>query len=432
MDPAAGVDAAGDLWVRDGRIVARPAAVPPDAVVVNAAGLLVLPGLIDLHVHLREPGDEAAETVRSGSCAAARGGFTTVVAMPNTQPAADTPEAVRRLIERGAQAGWVDVLPAAAITRGRMGRALTDFRALRDGGAVAFTDDGSTVADDALMHRALREAGALGLPVLDHALHQGLAGSGVMREGPMSRRAGFPGIPPEAETAVVERDIRLARQTGAAVHIQHVSAAGSVALIRAARREGLAVSGEATPHHLTFTDADAAGGDPDFKMNPPLGTAEDRAALLAAVADGTLEALATDHAPHAAAAKARGFADAPFGVVGLETAVAATFTALVIAGHLNVPGWAARWTVGPARVLGRRPPDLRPGSRADLILLDPSAAFTVDPAAFVSRSRNTPFKGRSLTGMVLATFRGGRPTWLARELLARGLPDGLVDTPRRS
>ncbi len=413
-----GAEAPEPLCIRDGRLVEAPPAPPPDARVIEADGLFAVPALIDLHVHLREPGDEAAETVTSGTRAAAAGGFGRVVCMPNTRPPLDRPELVRATIARAAEAGFAQVLPAACLTRDRAGGEPADLAALAEAGATAFTDDGSTVADDATMRAAMTAAARLGRPVFDHAQDPAAERSGVLHEGAASRRLGLPGIPAEAEVRVVARDLALARETGCALHIQHLSTAGAVALLREARAAGLPVTAEATPHHLAFCDEDIPAGDTNYKMNPPLRSAADREALLEAVADGTIACLATDHAPHTAAAKARGFREAPFGVVGLETAVGATWTALVRAGRLRPEDWLRRWTEGPARVLGLPPPELAPGAPADLALLDLETPWTVDPARFLSRSRNTCFAGRTLVGQCRLTVRAGRVAWRATPLPA--------------
>ena len=275
---------------------------------------------------------------------------------------------------------------------------------------MAFTDDGATVADDALMAAALQHAQALSRPVFDHALDPTLAGQGVMHAGAYAAKLGLPGIPSEAETVVVERDIRLAEATGCAIHVQHLSAAGSVELVRDARRRGIPVSAELTPHHLALTDADVQPDRADcFKMNPPVRSASDRAALVEAICDGTIECFATDHAPHTAAAKSKGFVGAPFGVIGLETAVGVTYTLLVKSGKMPLPDWIARWTLGPARILGQSPPSLAIGAPADFTVLDLSSEWTVHADAFASKSRNTPFEGWSLTGRAVWTFLGGNP-----------------------
>lgn len=418
IDPARGSDAVRPVYIENGVL----SDTPPDGsdcVRLDASGLTLVPGLIDLHVHLREPGDELAETLASGSRAAARGGFTAIVAMPNTQPPVDTIERVRwmRRCTPGAR-----ILPSACITLGREGRRPADFRGLAEAGAAAFTDDGSTVPDDSVLETALRACQAVGRPLLDHAQSPEAAARGVIREGRTAQRLGLPGIPPEAETAAVARDLGLAARTDAPLHVQHLVGAESVELLRNARRKGIPVSAEATPHHLALCVDDIPGDDADFKMNPPLGSREDRQALQQAVADGTVEAFATDHAPHTAAAKAGGFRNAPFGVVGLETAVGATFTTLVRTGRMPLGDWVARWTSGPAGILRRPAPCLAPGQPADLAVLDLATEWTVDEQAFLSRSRNTPFRKRRLTGRAVLTLCEGRIAWISDKMRGRTDP----------
>lgn len=414
LDPAAKKDTLGDLFIQNGVFAPVPCTLPADTVVIEAQGLVAAPGLIDLHVHLREPGHEAAETVASGCLAAARGGFTTIVVMPNTNPALDTPEQVAALAKRAAAANLIHVLPAPCITRSRSGQEVADLAALAKAGAVAFTDDGCTVSKNDVMEAAMQEAGRLNIPVMDHALDGKLAGHGVMHEGACSRVLGLPGIPSEAETIIVQRDIQLSRLTGCAMHIQHLSAAGSVDLIRVARKEGLRVSGELTPHHLALTDAMVQADKPEcYKMNPPVRSEADRAALVEGLLDGTIACFATDHAPHTAATKAKGFLTAPFGVVGLETAVGVTYTFLVKKGLMTALEWVARWTTEPARLIGRRVPTLAHGAPADLVLLDLDAEWTVKASEFASKSRNTPFDGWSLIGRATKTFCDGRLVWSA-------------------
>ena len=415
IDPETGRDETADVFIADGRVQVRPTSLPPQTRTIDACNRLVVPGFIDLHVHLREPGNESAETVLTGCRAAARGGFTTVVAMPNTNPPLDSPEEVRHLARRAMEAGAARVLAAPCITRGRAGTEVADLEALAEAGAAAFTDDGSTVADAAVMAAALRRAARLNRLVMDHALDPVLAGKGVMYEGEWSRRFGLPGVPAAAEHTIVARNIRLAEQTGCAVHIQHVSVAGSVRLIREARRRGVRVSAEVTPHHLALTDADVRPDDPRrFKMSPPLGSLADCHALREAVADGTIEAFATDHAPHTAESKARGVLAAPNGVIGLETAVGVTHSTLVRHGLMSLQDWVARWTTGPARLLGRPAPTLAPGAPADVTVLDLDSEWSVDTAAFASKSRNTPFDGWLLQGRAICTVCAGRITWQER------------------
>lgn len=408
LDPATGRDEAADFWVRDGRVIAPPGASAPDAIQVDASGLVLAPSLIDLHVHLREPGNDAAETIESGTRAAAAGGFGTVVSMPNTTPPADTPERIRDTIEKARRAGFSRVLPSACMTRDRGGTAPSDLEALAAAGAAIFTDDGSTVPADDVFRAVLLRARALGRVVMDHAQDPGAERRGVLHAGTAARRLGLPGIPSSAEAGVVARDFRLAGETGCAVHIQHLSSREGVELVREARRAGIRASAEVTPHHLALCDEDIPRDDANWKMNPPLRAPADRDALVEAVCDGTLECFATDHAPHTAAGKALGIARAPFGIVGLETAVGVTYTTLVRSGRMDRMTWLRRWTTGPARILALPPPSLEPGAPAEFCLFDFDTEWIVDPGEFRSRSSNSPFLGRRLTGRAVATYFGGR------------------------
>ena len=414
LDPLTGRDEIGDLYVEGSRIVSSLSPLSGPVNLVDAAGMTIVPGLIDLHVHLREPGNEEAETVESGCRAAARGGFTTIVAMPNTSPPIDTPEAVAHLLDRAKAIDLCRVLVAACITRGRAGKAIADMPALKRAGAVAVTDDGATVPDDSLMREAMLAARRSKLLLMDHALDPVLAVGGVMHEGARSRELHLPGIPSEAETMTVSRDIRLAQQTGCALHLQHLSAAGSIDLVHDARARGLGVSAETTPHHLALTDGDMDEADPDFKMSPPIRAEADREALLTAVANGDIQALATDHAPHRAIDKARGFLAAPFGVVGLETAVGITYAVLVEAGRMSAMEWLRRWTLGPAAVLGLPAPSIQAGQPADLTVLDLRNPWTVDTTRFASKSKNSPFKGMALRARAVLTLYDGVMTWDGR------------------
>ncbi|MDR2849189.1 MAG: dihydroorotase [Verrucomicrobiota bacterium] len=412
LDPAKGRDETADLIIRGG-VIQPPGSDTSGLPRRNAAGLIAAPGFWDVHVHFRDPGAPAAETRRTGAEAAAAGGFTHVVTMPNTAPAGDSPEWVREQTEDASLP--VRILPAACVTRARQGREPADLEALAAAGAAAFTDDGAMVADDAVMRAAMLRARALGKPVMDHAVVPALAGNGVIRDCPLARRLGLPLFPPEAEAEAVRRDIRLCRETGCATHIQHISCAASVDAIRAARAEGLPVTGEASPHHLALAAGDIPADDGNYRMNPPLGTGADVDAIRAAVLDGTLTLFATDHAPHTAETKNHGFLKAAFGVIGLETALGVTWDTLVRREPaLPLLDWVARWTTGPAALLGMPPPTLAPGARADLVLIDPSP-WTVRPEAFRSRSRNTPFGGRVLHARPVLTVCEGRTTHAAEE-----------------
>jgi dihydroorotase len=368
-----------------------------------------VPGLIDLHVHLRVPGPGEAETIETGTRAAAEGGVTTLVTMPNTEPVVDTPARVRSLSSMARSRGAVNVLVAAALTRGQGGRELADLERLAAAGAAAFSEDGRPVMNAELMRRALVRARKLGLRVLDHAEDLDLAGAGVLHEGRAARRLGVPGISAASETLAVRRDIALAELTGGPLHVCHVSCAESVELVREAKRRGLDVTCEAAPHHFTLCDDDVPGSRraADFKMKPPLRTRADREALLEGLADGTVDAIATDHAPHTPRRKALGLARAPFGVIGLETLLPLSM-ALVRRGVLRPRRLVELLSSGPARILGLKSKGrLAPGADADVTLIDPRASWLVD-GRFASLSRNSPFTGRRLRGLAAATVVGGR------------------------
>jgi dihydroorotase len=397
-----------DVLIDDGRIAAVGADLGNGHRVLDAGGCLVAPGLVDLHVHLREPGREESESVETGSRAAALGGFTAVVAMPNTEPAIDSAGVVREVLELGRRAGLCDVRPAGAITVGREGQLLAPMAEMAALGVRVFTDDGRGVQDSRLMRRALEYAAGLGVLLAQHCEDESLSAGGHMHEGAWSSRLGIPGAPAEAEDLMVQRDVALARLTGGRVHFQHLSSAGAVALVRAAKAEGLAVTAEVTPHHLTLTDECCAGYDPVFKVNPPLRTAADVAALRDAVADGTVDAIATDHAPHAQELKEGAFDEAPPGMIGLETALGIGLT------ELGLPPRAllALLSWQPAAVAGlgdEHGGPIAEGRPANLCVVDPTASWVVEPARSASRSRNTPFAGRTLTGRVRHTILRGDP-----------------------
>ena len=410
VDPASGLDAVGDILVEDGRVAAigGTASVRPDRT-VEAAGLVVVPGLIDLHVHLREPGFEAKETVATGLRAAVRGGFTAVCAMPNTDPVNDAPEVTERILAAARRAGLARVLPIAAVTRGSKGADLVDMPALVASGAVAFSDDGRPVTDSRLMRRALVAAAAAGAFVVDHCEDRALFEGGAVNEGPAAGRLGLPGIPAAAEDIMVARNIVLAEAAGAPVHIAHLSTAGGVRMVREAKARGVRVTAEATPHHLLLADEDIPGPDPDYKMNPPLRSRADVAALVEGLRTGTIDVLATDHAPHTPAEKARPFAEAPFGIVGLETAVPLLLDRLVRPGIVSLPRLVELLSTSPARLLGLAAKGrIAPGADADLTLLDLDLETVVDRAQFESKGRNTPFHGWRLRGGPVMTIVGGR------------------------
>ena len=409
LDPARDLDRVAHVLIDGGRVVdvLTGGDVPQARATIDATGLWVTPGLIDMHVHLREPGGEHKETIATGAAAAVAGGFTTVAAMANTSPVNDDPEITRWMIARAEEANLARVLPIAAVTKGLAGETLTDFGALREAGAVAFSDDGMPIMDAAIMRRALVEGRRLGAAVITHAEDRTLTCGGVMHAGAVADRLGVRGIPDTAETAMVTRDCALAAETGAHVHVAHISTATAVAAVRAAQAAGTYVTAEATPHHFTL-DAEAVARHGTLaKMNPPLRTDADVAAVRAGLADGTLAVIASDHAPHHADEKARGMADAPFGIVGLETTVGLVL-ALVHAGVLSVHAAIRALTVGPARALGIDAGRLTAGGVADVTLIDPETRWTVDPDAFRSLSRNTPFGGMALRGKAVAVCLGGR------------------------
>lgn len=406
LDPASGRDETTDLIIRDG-VVQSPDAPADGLPCLDATGLIAAPGFWDAHVHFRDPGNAAAETRRSGAEAAAAGGFTHVVTMPNTTPAGDSAEWVREQIEDNLP---VKILPSACVTRGRLGQEIADLETLAAAGAVAFTDDGSMVADDAVMRAAILRAKALNRPVMDHAVVPSLAKDGVIRDCPLARRLGLPLFPPEAEVEAVVRDIRLCGETGCATHIQHISCADSVAAIRAARAEGLPVTGEASPHHLALAAEDIPGDDGNFRMNPPLGSRADVRAIRDGVLDGTLTLFATDHAPHTAETKNQGFLKAAFGIIGLETAIGVTWKIMVEEEGLSPLAWVALWTTGPAALLNQPAPSLAPDRVADLVLIDPRTPWRVEPNTFRSLSRNTPFAGWTLHARPVLTICQGQTT----------------------
>ncbi|MGB9405148.1 MAG: dihydroorotase [Candidatus Acidiferrales bacterium] len=406
IDPASGADAAQDVLL-DGDRIARvgPSLAAPDAEILNASGLIVAPGFIDLHCHLREPGQEISETIESGTRAAARGGFTAVCCMPNTQPVNDNASVTRSIVERAAAAGSVRVWPIGAASLGSKGEALAEIAGMQDAGIVAVSDDGKPVATAKLMRQVMDYCRSLGLPVIDHCEDPSLAAGGVMREGPTSIRLGLKGIPAASESICVGRDVELAALTGARLHIAHLSTRASLDYVRAAKKNGLAVTCEVTPHHFTLIDEDVVY-DSHYKMNPPLASRDDRDALLAGLADGAVDAIATDHAPHHPASKDVEFDRAPFGITGFETALALGLSELVHTKRISLARLVELFTAGPARILGidRK---IAPGAPADLTLFSADHPWTFRVSDSASRSRNTPFDGREFRGAPMATIVAG-------------------------
>jgi dihydroorotase len=409
IDPSRGLDQIADVLLEDGKIAAVGAGLgtPDGADVRDVRGRVVAPGLVDVHVHLREPGNEDVETIATGARAAAAGGFSAVCAMPNTDPVTDNQAAVGFIVRQSARAGLTRVYPIGAISVGQRGERLSEFGEMVGAGAVAVSDDGKPVASSHLMRTALEYARTFDIPVADHCEDPMLAAGGVMHEGLVSTRLGLKGIPAAAEEIMVGRDVVLAQLTGGHVHLCHMSTRGSAELIRRAKEQGIRVTAEVTPHHLALTDHACERYDTHAKMNPPLREAADVAALHQALKEGVIDCIASDHAPHAYDAKEAAFDDAPFGIVGLETAFGIVYTELVASGILTLPELLHRMSTAPAVAFRLAGGTLKPGAAADVVVLDVTARWSVDPAAFFSKSRNTPFGGRTLTGRAVLTVVGG-------------------------
>ena len=416
IDPSQQIDKISDLLIEDGRVKSIADSSPgsagilpgSDVEVFDARGLIVTPGFIDLHVHLREPGEEYKETIASGAAAAVAGGFTSICAMPNTRPVNDSASVTRFIIDKAREAGLARVYPVGAITLESKGEELAEMAEMKDAGAVAVSDDGRPVMDSQVMRHAMEYARDHGLIVVDHCQDLNLAAGGVINEGRYSTLLGLKGMSGAAEESHVARDIMLAELTGARVHIAHISTAGSVEMVRRAKRQGLAVTCEVTPHHLALTDAAVVGFDTNTKMSPPLRSEEDRAVLIEAARDGTIDAIATDHAPHHSDEKMFEYDRAPFGVVGLETALGVALTVLHHSGAVPLARIVEMLTTGPALAFSLPGGTLAEGSPADITVFDPEGEWTVEAQRFKSKSRNTPFAGWRLRGSVAATFARGR------------------------
>jgi dihydroorotase len=407
VDPATGLNAMTNLLIEDGKIAAVSGRPVQADQVIDAAGLVVAPGLVDLHVHLREPGFEYKETVETGCAAAAHGGVTTLVAMANTNPVTDCPEVVK-LVQDKAESTGVNVLPVGAVTVGQKGETLTDFDALKAAGVPAFSDDGVPIQNDTILRQALLKAKQLGMPVLDHCEDKDLVQNYAVNAGPVADELGLPGRPAIAEEMQVERDARLAEETGAHVHICHVSTAKSVDIIRQAKARGVPITCETCPQYFTLTEGEVLKQGTMARVNPPLRTQADVEGIIQGLQDGTIDAIVTDHAPHSAQEKAKPLAKAPSGMVGLETSLALTLTALYHTGKLPLPWIVAKMSTAPALILGQPKGTLAVGADADLVIFDPDEEWTIDPERFASKGRNTPFAGRTVKGKVKYTIAKGK------------------------
>jgi dihydroorotase len=417
IDPANGIDRVGDVYITDGKIAkidleGSARHVEKDETIIDATGLVVTPGLIDLHVHFREPGQSAKETIATGAKAAAAGGFTSVVCMPNTAPSVDSPSVVTWILEKAKAEACINVFPSGAITKGIAGEELAPIGSMRKAGIVALTDDGHCIQNPEIMRRALEYARMFNLTVMDHCQDYALVGKGVMHEGYWSTVLGLPGWPALGEEIIVSRNAQLAELTGTRIHCQHLSSGGSARILREARSRGVPISGEICPHHIALTDESIRTYDTNFKMNPPLRTQQDIDLLIEGVADGTITVLASDHAPHCSYEKEVEFDQAPFGILGLETEVGLFLDILVHKKKaINLARFVAMFTIEPARLLGLDRGTLSVGAPADITLLDPELEWTVDKEQSFSRSRNTPFHGWELKGRAVRTIVNGHTVW---------------------
>ena len=412
IDPASGSDRIADVIIENERI----AAVGPDlssmaAEILDASGVVVAPGFIDMHVHLREPGLEHAETIETGSRAAAAGGFTTICAMPNTAPVNDSATVTSYIIDRARKFALTNVLPIGAITKGSQGAELAAIGSMKNAGIVAISDDGSPVMNSRVMRRAMEFARSFDLPVIDHCEDLTLSAGGDMHEGPCSTRLGLRGIPSTAEDVMVARDILLAEATGVRFHVAHISTRAALRMVADAKRQGLQVTCEATPHHLSLTDRELTGYDSNFKMKPPLRSDSDRAALVEGVASGIVDVIATDHAPHPGSEKMQEFEKCPFGVIGLETALGVALEVLYHSGKIGLMRLVELFTTGPARVLHLNRGTLAVGAPADVTLFAPELEWTYDVNHSFSKSNNSPYHGKKFRGGPVATIVGGRIVW---------------------
>lgn len=410
LDPASRTDKVMDVLVKDGFITDMKENIDESLAdeVIDASGCMVMPGLIDLNAHFREPGYEHKETIRTGARAAARGGYTTVCMMPNTKPAIDNVDILNFVNEKADEVTDLNLYTIAAMTAGQEGEYLTDFEALKAAGAIAVSDNGGTIMNARTARQAMRQAAEVDIPVFAHCEDTNLAARGVMNAGERAKELGLFGIMDSVEDVIVARDILLAKNTGAKLHISHVSTKESAFIIKTAKEHGMDITAEVAPHHFTLTEQDVAGDDANFKINPPLRTAEDVKALKEALASGAIDVIATDHAPHHPTEKEKSFDEAPFGVVGLETAVPVTITELVRTGVLTPLQMVEKMSYNPAKILGIDRGELSPGKAADITIINPALEYEIDSNRFASKGKNTPFEGRHVYGKVMYTIVGGR------------------------
>lgn len=408
IDPASNLDAESDILIEDGKIVKVSKNIKAKSVkTIQAKGCFVMPGFIDLHVHLRDPGFEEKETVVTGAQAAARGGFTTILAMPNTKPVADNLDVVNYVHQKAKNLAPVNVLQIGAITKEQKGKVLSDIAGMISAGIPAISEDGKSVMNTALYYKAMQIAKENQIPVFAHCEDKDLAANGVMNAGKRAKELGLPGILNEAEDAITARDIILARGTGVHLHLCHCSTKGSVDMVRQAKKEGISVTAEACPHHFTLSEEDIPKDDANYKMNPPLRSKEDMEAIREGLKQGVIDVIATDHAPHTAVEKGMSMKKAPFGIVGLETAAALTYTELVLKEYLTPMQMAEKLSCNPAKIIGSEKGTLKEGSVADVVIFDPSRTYQIDAKQFAGKAKNTPFNGRTVTGKVITTIVSG-------------------------
>lgn len=412
LDPANDRNEICDLYVKDGKVACvgslSSGRIPEEEVtVIDASGKYVMPGFLDLHVHLREPGFEYKETIRTGTAAMAKGGFTAVCPMPNTKPATDCPEMIRRVLEIAEKDSPIHVYPVGAVTKGQMGEEMTDIAGMVKAGAKAISEDGKSVMNAELYREAMREAAKADIPVMAHCEDRNMVGKGAMNAGAKAEELGIQGITNAVEDVIVARDILLAKETGARLHLCHCSTEDSVKMIRAAKEDGVKVSGEVCPHHFAMTEDEIPGDDANYKMNPPLRSSTDVEELCRGLADGTMEAISTDHAPHGEEEKKKSIAEAPFGIVGSETAYALTVTHLVKKGYLTPMQLVERMSTNPCRILGVPGGNLAEGMPADITIADMDSEYQIDKNTFLSKGKNTPFDGAVVNGRVYYTIVGG-------------------------